>query len=247
MVTARLRCATTLLVAMLTACVGATPPSTPVIDATVADRGLPLDASNDLLAPDHPALTCTEPYLYLDVALEDGQRFEQCLPLSYLSWWTSACLRDGFSADVNWAEGRNEVTTHVGWDSTISPGPFPFLREGEYGFAGSFTLSNRRCNPPPERCDLIQGIGAHCCDFNTRGAHSCRWAVRRAGRAGDTIEAELVAPCTYIESTYDGRVHTPPRTVTVMHARLRGVLRRIDTVISQPDVVPGFYPEDCGF
>jgi len=235
-----------LLVASAAACGGSTTThSTSAVDATAHDLAATTDALADSLPVDRPLPTCPDPHLALEVALENGTTFEECLPLTMLAWISQACSANAFEAHVTWPQGRNEVTTWTGWAESIVPGPFPFLREGEVRFGGGITLTDRRCNPPMGRCDL-ERPGDPCCDFDTRGVHSCRWRVLRAGRGGDLVEAELIAPCAYLERTYDGRMHTPPRTVTVMRARLRGVLQRVDPGVPFTHD-GGFLPVDCGF
>jgi len=222
------------LLALVGACGGSTASRTPAeVDASTLDRTSP---------PTLP--TCPEPYLALDVALEDGRRFEECLSLRTLTWSTNGCANEGFTASTGWTAGRVEVDTFVGWSTSRAPGTFPFLRMGEIGLGAMFQMSERQCNPPRERCDLASP-GA-CCRFTTRGAHSCRWNVLRAGRGGALIEAELIAPCSLLEETYDGRVHTPPRTITLQRGRLRGVLQRVDPGIPLPHD-GGAWTQDCGF
>ncbi len=206
------------------------------------------DAAEDLtlngdVASDMPSVgrppNCAGAHFYIDLELEDGSRIEECLPLQDLVWITRNCRGYDFGA-----YGRAVTDTlRVGafWSESSPPEPFPFSSVREHAFFGTIDLANARCRAPDGRCARLNPLD-QCCLYNTRGVPQCRWALRRAGGLGEEIEAELVAPCTYV---FNGTPADDTRRVTLRRARFRGTTRHEDLgIASSHDVYEVF---DCGY
>jgi len=239
MVTARTIFAITMLAAATTRCAGTVTQSDATRhDDAVDDLTLGSDVASDMTGAGRPP-ACAAAHFYIDLELEDGSRIEECLSLQDLVWRTQFCQGRGFSA-----YGRavtNSLSVEAYWSEVSPPEPFPFSTTREYAFGGTISLANARCRVPDGRCARINPLN-QCCLYNTRGVPQCRWALRRAGRLGEEIEAELVAPCTYV---FNGTPADDTRRVTLRRARFRGMVRHNDLGVSLGhDVYEVF---DCGY
>lgn len=211
-------------------------PADAMVDGIMAS-----DAGIDVVTRDGALASCSGEYFYIDAVLDDGRRFERCLPLRALDWNTRNCM----SSSVGATSGGDDVSASIVWTSGAPGEPPPLERVGELAMGGILGVSSGGCGAARETCPASRESG--CCVFGTFLQTTCRWAVRQAAGVGAVAELGLIAPCEYRGRVPDDAgMPGAPGSVRLLHAYVRGVVRHQEfgILVSHADVplIP-----DCGF